>query len=167
MNDDPKSILETANAAITVGDYEGFLSYCTEDTLWNFVGEQVLKGKEQVREYMLKTYQEPPKFKVKQLIAGTDHVVAMGVISLTNAEGKLIDYNYCDVWKLKDGKLHELDAYVLETKTGNSQHEGQTVIGSGFSYDEAKEHTDESKPASQTSEDQIVDLPDLGIPGRP
>jgi hypothetical protein len=31
-----KEILEIANAAITQGDHEGFLSFCTDDTQWIF-----------------------------------------------------------------------------------------------------------------------------------
>ncbi len=41
MTEFNKQILEQANAAVIAGDYEGFLSYCTEDTEWNFIGEQV------------------------------------------------------------------------------------------------------------------------------
>jgi ketosteroid isomerase-like protein len=65
-----KQILETANAAITQGDYEGFLSFCADDTIWTFVGEQTLHGKEAVRQYMAATYLEPPKFRVENLICG-------------------------------------------------------------------------------------------------
>lgn len=52
MTEQNKQTLELANAAVTSGDYEGFLSYCTEDTIWTFVGEQTLQGKEAVRDYM-------------------------------------------------------------------------------------------------------------------
>jgi uncharacterized protein len=54
MNLSNKLILENANEAVTKGDYEGFLSFCTDDTLWTFVGEQTLRGKEAVRQYMAK-----------------------------------------------------------------------------------------------------------------
>lgn len=44
--------LEQANAAIAVGDYEGFLAHCTDHTMWHFVGERTLRGKEAVRRYL-------------------------------------------------------------------------------------------------------------------
>ncbi|MCW3466175.1 nuclear transport factor 2 family protein [Chitinophaga nivalis] len=111
-----KAILENANALITEGDYEGFLSFCTDDTEWTFVGDKILQGKEAVREFMAEAYKEPPKFHVEHLIAEGEFVTALGKISLKNQEGKLIDYAYCDVWRLRDGKLHELKAFVIEAR---------------------------------------------------
>lgn len=117
MNENNKQILERANAAITKGDYEGFLSFCTEDTEWTFIGEQVLRGKEAVREYMAKAYVEPPKFMVEHLIADGDFVTAVGRISMKGKDGKMVDYSYCDVWRLREGKLHELKAFVIADQT--------------------------------------------------
>ncbi|WP_138478300.1 nuclear transport factor 2 family protein [Dyadobacter bucti] len=111
-----KQILETANAAITQGDYEGFLAYCTDDTVWTFVGEQILQGKEAVRQYMAATYLEPPKFMVKNLIADGDFVTALGEIALKDAHGEVSGYTYCDVWRFRDGKMAELTAFVIESK---------------------------------------------------
>ncbi|WP_228456971.1 nuclear transport factor 2 family protein [Chryseobacterium sp. LAM-KRS1] len=111
---DNKTVLEKANLAIAKGDYEGFLSYCTDDTQWTFVGEQVLKGKEEVRKYMAVAYTEPPEFKVEKLVAENDYVVAIGRISMKNKEGRAVDYSYCDVWRFRDGKMAELKAFVIE-----------------------------------------------------
>lgn len=38
----------------------------------------------------------------------------MRLLTLKNKEGKPIDYAYCDVWRLRDGKLQELKAFVVE-----------------------------------------------------
>lgn len=38
----------------------------------------------------------------------------MRLLTLKNKEGKAIDYAYCEVWRVRDGKLHELKAFVLE-----------------------------------------------------
>ncbi|RYG54202.1 MAG: nuclear transport factor 2 family protein [Chitinophagaceae bacterium] len=108
-----KEILEKANSAITQGDHEKFLSYCTEDTEWTFVGDQTLKGKEAVRQYIKQVYQEPPKFMVENLIEEGEFVTAVGNISLKDEAGRLINYNYCDVWRLHGGKLSELKAFVI------------------------------------------------------
>ncbi len=62
MSTQNKEILESANSAITKGDYEGFLSFCSDDVTWIFVGDQTLTGKEAVREYMARTYLEPQSF---------------------------------------------------------------------------------------------------------
>lgn len=109
---DNKSILKKANIAIANGNYEEFLSYCTDDTIWNFVGDQILEGKESVRKYMEKTYVKPPEFDVENLVAENDFVIATGKITLKE-NGKDEQYQYCDVWKFRDGKMAELKAFVI------------------------------------------------------
>lgn len=114
MNQPNKAILEEANTYISKGEYEQFLSYCTEDTEWIFVGEQILRGKDAVRTYMANTYVEPPKFNVQQSIAEGDFVTVIGKISLKDQEGKSMEYDYCDVWTFRDGKLAGVKAFVIE-----------------------------------------------------
>lgn len=109
-----KAILERANAAVSAGDHEGFLSFCTDDVEWTFVGEQVLRGKQAIREYMATAYLEPPKFIVEKLIAEDDFVTSVGKISLKDQNGAMVDYSYCDVWRFRDGKMCELEAFVIE-----------------------------------------------------
>ncbi|WP_256012113.1 nuclear transport factor 2 family protein [Desertivirga xinjiangensis] len=109
-----KAILEKANAAVSAGDNESFLSFCTDDVEWTFVGEQTLRGKQAIREYMATAYSEPPKFIVEKLIAEDDFVTALGKISLKDQNGTMVDYSYCDVWRFLDGKMCELKAFVIE-----------------------------------------------------
>lgn len=109
-----KEVLIMANAAIAKGDYEGFLSFCTEDTKWVFVGDKTLEGKEAVRQWMAVEYVEPPKFNVEYLIAEGDHVVALGKISIKNKNGEVVDYAYSDVWGFREGKMAELHAFVID-----------------------------------------------------
>ncbi len=113
MEHDNKAILLKANAAITKGDHEGFLECCTDDTLWTFVGDTTLRGKEAVRQWMAENYIEPPQFDVARLVAGEGHVVAMGTITVKDKDGKPATAEYCDVWRFSDGKMAELRAYVV------------------------------------------------------
>ena len=117
MSENNKAILEKANAAISRGDNEVFLSYCTEDTEWVFIGDKTLQGKDAVRQYLAMAYVEPPKFIVENLIAEGEFLTAIGTISMKNEQGKLVDYSYCDVWRFRDGKMAELKAFVIEDKT--------------------------------------------------
>lgn len=114
MPDSHKQILEQANAAITAGDYEGFLSHCTDDTEWTFEGEMTLHGKEAVRRWMAEAYVEPPVFTVHRMIAEDDMLVAMGEITLKDEAGKAVRHVYCDVWRFREDKLAELHAFVTE-----------------------------------------------------
>lgn len=109
-----KDILEKANASMRKGDFEAFLSFCTEDTKWTYVGDQVLEGKEAVRKYMAATYTEPSNFTVEHMIAEGDFVTAMGDILLKDKHGNETRYSYCDVWQFRDGKMAELKAFVIK-----------------------------------------------------
>ncbi|MPR35817.1 nuclear transport factor 2 family protein [Salmonirosea aquatica] len=115
MTENNKAILKKANDAVTTGNYEEFLNYCTDDTKWTFIGDQVLNGKEEVRNWMLNEYIEPPKNVVKNLIAENEYLTALGVITVLNKNGKTDTFSYCDVWKIRDGKLAELVAFVVES----------------------------------------------------
>ena len=116
MSEKNKAILERANAAVVKGDYEAFLSHCTEDVEWTFVGDKTLKGKEAVRRYMKAAYVEPPRFRVDHLIAEGDFVTALGDIDMKDDTGRLVHSAYCDVWRIRDGKLAELKAFVVEVR---------------------------------------------------
>jgi uncharacterized protein len=115
INMNNKAILEQANAAVSKGDNEGFLAFCTDDTEWTFVGDQTLRGKEAVRQYMAKAYQEPPKFMVEHLIAEGEWLTVLGNISMKDDTGEWKAYAYCDVWRFRDGKMAELKAFVITT----------------------------------------------------
>lgn len=114
-----KAILEAANGAVTRGDYEGFLSFCTDDTLWTFVGETTLRGKEAVRRWMATVYQEPPKLTVTHMIAEGDFVTALGEVAMREDDGSEAQYAYCDVWRFSDGKMAELRAFVIKNGAGD------------------------------------------------
>lgn len=107
-------ILHTANECVKKGDYEGFLNYCTQATKWIFVGERVLEGKNQVREYMTEFYLKPPVFNVEKTIEDGDFVTVLGEISLKDTNGVYHHYDYCDVWRFENGKIAALKAFVIE-----------------------------------------------------
>jgi ketosteroid isomerase-like protein len=108
-----KEILEKANAAISEGDFEGFLTLCTEDTEWTFEGDRTLRGKAAVRQWMSDTYKEPPRFRVHRMIAEDDFVAALGEITLKDEEGRAVQHAYCDVWRFREGKMAALRAFVI------------------------------------------------------
>ncbi|HMF73447.1 MAG TPA: nuclear transport factor 2 family protein [Flavitalea sp.] len=115
MSEKNKEILKRGNAAIAVGDSEGFLQFCADDTQWTFIGDQTLRGKDAVREWMAKTYVEPPKVTVANLIAEGDFLTAIGEVIMNDEDGKVAQYSYCDVWRFRDGKIVELTAFVIRT----------------------------------------------------
>lgn len=114
MSIDSAAVLTEANAAVSRGDHAGFLAHCTDDVVWHFVGDRTITGKEAIRRFMDETYVNPPEVVVDQLIADTDHVVAIGTITIISADGTRTTSDYSDAWRLRDGKLAELHAFVIE-----------------------------------------------------
>ncbi|MBT1706203.1 nuclear transport factor 2 family protein [Chryseosolibacter indicus] len=115
MSEKHKAILLKGNAAIAEGNHEGFLSLCTDDTIWTFVGDKTLKGKEAVRQWMATTYVVPPKVTVDHLIAEGDYLTAVGEVIMKDGEGKDARFAYCDVWRFQNEKIVELRAFVIKT----------------------------------------------------
>jgi len=115
MSETNKEILRKANQAISQGDFEGFLLHCSEDTEWNFIGEQTIRGKDAVRQWMIETYKEPPRFRVDRMIADADFVAALGEIMIRNESGEDQRHAYCDVWRFEGGRMVELRAFVVAT----------------------------------------------------
>ena len=111
-----KQILQKANEAVSNGDNEGFLAWCTNDTVWNFLGDVTLRGKEQVRQWMAENYLEPPINNVTNLLADGNFVIATGTITVKDKDGKATVSAYADVWRFEGGKMAEVNAYVVEVK---------------------------------------------------
>lgn len=108
-----REILEKANEGFGKANYEEFLTYCTEDTKWTYVGDRTLVGKGQVREYLATAYEEST-FRIERYIEQGDYLVALGWIKLKNTEGRIESYSVCDVWTFRDGKMAELNAFVIK-----------------------------------------------------
>lgn len=110
---DNKTMLLAANDLIAKGDNEGFLTFCSEDVVWEFIGDRMLKGKMAVREYLEATYLEPPVFDVQHLVGEDDYVTAIGKITLKDTSGNPVTYSYCDVWRFREGQMVALQAFVI------------------------------------------------------
>lgn len=114
MSKSHRETLVKANAALTRGDFEEFLQFCTEDTKWSFVGDRTLSGKQAVRQWMKNAYRGPPRFNVHRMISEGDFLTALGEITVKDEQGDETRFAYCDVWRIRDGKLAELHAFVVE-----------------------------------------------------
>jgi ketosteroid isomerase-like protein len=106
-----QEILSKANIAFRKGDFEAFLTFCTDDTEWVYVGDQTVTGKEKLREYIKTVYQEST-FTEEKFIEQGHFLTVLGKIKLKK-DGKLMNYSYCDVWEFRDGKIAGLKAFVI------------------------------------------------------
>ena len=109
-----KAIVQKINDAFARGDDEGFLSYCSEDVVWNMVGHPQARGKAAIRQFMKSGPAEPPKFSIDTVVAEGDVVTVTGEMSMKE-DGQDVPYSYCDVWRFNGDKVVELKAFVIKT----------------------------------------------------
>lgn len=119
MSNRNREIVEKVNAAFAEGNFEGFLSFCTDDVVWTMVGDRTVKGKENIRQWMKSMeaeHPEPPKFTVTDpIIAEGDFVVARGEMTMKDKDGRTNQYSYCDIYRFRDGRIVELNSFVVKT----------------------------------------------------
>ncbi len=117
MSKENKAIVEKVNASFEEGNIEGFLSFCAEDLQWTIIGEKSVRGKKETQEWMKSMGDmEPPKFTVANLVAEGDVVVANGDMTMKDKDGEPGSYSYCDIYRFADGKIAELNSYVIKTE---------------------------------------------------
>ena len=115
MSANNKAIVEKVNASFAEGGLEGFLSFCADDVVWTIVGDRTVKGKTAIREWMASVDMEPPKFSVEKIISEGDFVTAHGGMTMKDKDGKTGSYEYCDIYRFRNGKIAELRSFVVKT----------------------------------------------------
>ena len=115
-----KEVVEKVNAAFAKGDVEAFLACCADDVVWTMVGDKTVKGKGAIREWMGSMPMDPPKFSVDAVVADGDFATAFGDMTMTEKDGSIVPYSYCDVYRFRGDKIVELNAFVIRTDRTSS-----------------------------------------------
>ncbi|GEL76447.1 nuclear transport factor 2 family protein [Tenuibacillus multivorans] len=120
MATEKQKFFERFNQAFMTGDRDFILDSVTDDVQWEMVGDDIIEGKETLRE-ALSGMESNDSFKLTIHHTITHGITASvnGVITFTTDEGEDKKYGYCDVYKLnsfKSGKIKELTSYVIEMK---------------------------------------------------
>jgi uncharacterized protein len=110
-----REIVEKVNAAFSENSVEGFLSCCTDDVEWTMVGDNMVKGKEAIRNWMGGGPPEPPQFSVDAIVTEGDYAAAYGDMTMKE-DGKIVPYSYCDVYRFQGEKVATLKSYVIKTQ---------------------------------------------------
>lgn len=128
MSEKNKAIVEKVNAAFLAGNFEGFLDFCADDVQWTIVGDRTVTGKEPIRQWMKSMAAEnaePPQFTVADPVIGEgDFVAARGDMTMKDKDGKLGAYAYCDIYHFRDGKIVELNSFVVKTEAKHKTSSG-------------------------------------------
>lgn len=100
-----------ANKALAEGNYDEFITYCTEDIKWEKVGESNFHGKVELLRYISSAY-DGLVFTTENYIKEKDFVVELGqIVFEKNGESK--NSSYCDVWNFKDGLIRQVTSFVI------------------------------------------------------
>lgn len=110
-----KETIESVNAAFARNDIEGFLSFCADDVVFTMVGDRSVKGKDAIRQWMSSMDAEPPILPTPTIIAEGDSAIAHGAMTMKDKDGKVVPYEYCDIYRFRGDQIVELKALVVRT----------------------------------------------------
>lgn len=108
---DNQQIFLKANKALAEGNYEAFITYCTEDIRWENVGANTFSGKAELLEYISSAY-DGLTFTTEKSIKENDMVVELGQIVFGN-NGESKKRSYCDVWEFRNGLISQVRSFVI------------------------------------------------------
>ena len=111
-----KQIIEKVNEAFDKADMEAFLSLCSNDVVWTFLGNEQWSGKEKIHEAMKGMDSNAPDFTIKEIIAEGDTVIAYGDMKMKSKDGASNDYSFCDIYHFKNGLIYELNTFMVKLK---------------------------------------------------
>ena len=97
----------------TKGNIECCLEYLADDIRWSIIGNAPLSGKKAVLEAVaMQDLESYPTITVKAIIAEGEYVVVESTGRATTKTGKPYNQSYCDVYRFKNGKIHEMTTYL-------------------------------------------------------
>ncbi len=117
MSESNKNIVNEVNEAFANNRVEDFLKHCSDDIVWRMIGEKTTSGIKEIRDWMSQMEgAEPPKFTVDEIVAEGDSVICRGEMTMKDQSGDEGKYAYCDSYRFRNGKITELDSYVIKIK---------------------------------------------------
>ncbi len=109
-------VVRKVNDAFRNNDMPLFLSFCTDDIIWNMVGNGITKGKEAILQMMCASTAECPDIAIEVIFSQGDRTACTGTFSMQNKEGVKEHYSFCDVYQFNNEKIKALDSYVVPVK---------------------------------------------------
>ena len=97
------------------GDMEWMDQHLADDVVWHVGGNSKwagsYQGKDKVLEYFARQVQamgQPPSTNIHDIVAGDEHVVALGTASASAPNGQSAEWKYAQIFHIKDGKATEV-----------------------------------------------------------
>lgn len=105
--------------AFSCGNFDLAYPYLADDAYWNILGEQVLKGKENIIQFSTQTAkyfaEVTTEFTLNNIVSG-DHKIAIdGTAIFINKNNKKTFVSSCDIYCFVNKKLTEIYSYCITT----------------------------------------------------
>ena len=115
-----KKLIIRLNEAFSKGDTEFILNNLTDDIRWNIVGMPSINGKKDFLKAMqMMELESFPDITINNVIAEGNYVVVESSGSANTKTGKPYNPSYCDIYRVKDGKIQELTTYIVDITVNN------------------------------------------------
>jgi ketosteroid isomerase-like protein len=112
-----KKTVEAYMDAFRKTDRPQILACLTDDVEWWIPGMFDVRGKEAFNEHIVDDgFADRPVITVDRLVEENDVVVAEGRVKAPRADGGQMNLVFCDVFEMRDGKIHRLISYLMELK---------------------------------------------------
>lgn len=111
-----KEIIREVNKAFMAFDVETILEHVADDVRWDIPGAPSVTGKEAFASEVSKSFNGRLEIKTTTEIADGDYVVVEGEVESHPENGTTIKADFCDIFRLENGKIKELRFYVIDKK---------------------------------------------------
>ena len=108
-----KRLIKNISEAFAKGNIDFAEKYFAEDIQWNIIGEEPIKGKEQVLEiYKMSDLESFPVVTIKNIITEGSYVVIQSSGKAVTKKGAPYHQTYCDVFGFDNNMLQEITTYL-------------------------------------------------------
>jgi len=111
-----KELIEKINEEFSRNNNEFYLDFLADDIRWNIIGQSTIIGKSNFLKAMkMEELESFPVITIKNIIAEGEYVVVESIGKATTKTGKSYKPAYCDIYRIKNGKIHEMTTYFVDT----------------------------------------------------
>jgi uncharacterized protein len=117
MSSPNKQTVERYMEAFGRSDHPAILACLTDDVAWIMPGAFHLVGKAAFdKEIENPAFTGRPHITTTRIIEEGDIVVAEGSVTANRADGGTLNAVFCDVFRMREGKIAHLTSYVMEVR---------------------------------------------------
>ncbi len=116
MPEGNKKIIKKSIEVFSNHNYNTYSNYLAENVKWNIVGMPVITGKDEFIK-ILKSFglENFSLANIKNIISEGEFVVVESCVNAHGQAGISSQSAYCDIYRLKHGKILELTSYIVDT----------------------------------------------------